>query len=262
MLPYPLILDKSSRDRLGINIESSVIIFDEAHNIPKNVTATYSSSIPSFSKYALIISKQLKNLELATSVRLLKSHYKEMSSVFLRISQYTQPLEISHAKQFVAESNCENTNFLQLFTMCDADNICLKFKKMQVNELVVKAFLEFLRFFLFLSYCSEDGKVYIERNTRLCFLALNPYPFFSDIMEKSKAVLFASGTLSPFDHFEKMMFGANFAEKKILRYAASKVVEKAHFRCFRVSQHNSKEFKFVFGNKSDEIMVCTIAHLH
>lgn len=44
-LPYPLLLQKTARDALGINLEGNVVIVDEAHNIMDAVANVYASEI-------------------------------------------------------------------------------------------------------------------------------------------------------------------------------------------------------------------------
>jgi chromosome transmission fidelity protein 1 len=42
VLPYNLILQKSARESLGINLKNKVVIFDEAHNLIDAISAIYS----------------------------------------------------------------------------------------------------------------------------------------------------------------------------------------------------------------------------
>jgi chromosome transmission fidelity protein 1 len=44
-LPYPLLLQKSARDALGIKLEGNVVIIDEAHNIMDAVANVHSAEI-------------------------------------------------------------------------------------------------------------------------------------------------------------------------------------------------------------------------
>lgn len=44
-LPYPLLLQKSARDALGINLEGNVVIIDEAHNIMDAIANVFAAEI-------------------------------------------------------------------------------------------------------------------------------------------------------------------------------------------------------------------------
>lgn len=44
-LPYPLLLQKSARDSLGIKLEGNVVIIDEAHNIMDAVSNVYAAEV-------------------------------------------------------------------------------------------------------------------------------------------------------------------------------------------------------------------------
>jgi chromosome transmission fidelity protein 1 len=44
-LPYPLLLQKSAREALGIKLEGNVVIIDEAHNIMDAVANVYAAEI-------------------------------------------------------------------------------------------------------------------------------------------------------------------------------------------------------------------------
>jgi chromosome transmission fidelity protein 1 len=45
VLPYNLILQKSARESLGINLKNKVVIFDEAHNLIDAISGIYSVMI-------------------------------------------------------------------------------------------------------------------------------------------------------------------------------------------------------------------------
>lgn len=44
-LPYPLLLQKSARDALGIKLEGNIVIVDEAHNIMDAVASVHAAEI-------------------------------------------------------------------------------------------------------------------------------------------------------------------------------------------------------------------------
>lgn len=44
-LPYPLLLQKSARDALGIKLEGSIVIIDEAHNIMDAVANVHAAEL-------------------------------------------------------------------------------------------------------------------------------------------------------------------------------------------------------------------------
>lgn len=44
-LPYPLLLQKSARDALGIKLEGNVVIIDEAHNIMDAIASVHAAEI-------------------------------------------------------------------------------------------------------------------------------------------------------------------------------------------------------------------------
>lgn len=44
-LPYPLLLQKSARDALGIKLDGNIVIIDEAHNIMDAIANVYASEI-------------------------------------------------------------------------------------------------------------------------------------------------------------------------------------------------------------------------
>jgi chromosome transmission fidelity protein 1 len=44
-LPYPLLLQKTARDALGIKLEGNIVIIDEAHNIMDAVANVYAAEI-------------------------------------------------------------------------------------------------------------------------------------------------------------------------------------------------------------------------
>ena len=44
-LPYPLLLQKSAREALGLSLKNHVVIIDEAHNLMDAIAGIHSQSI-------------------------------------------------------------------------------------------------------------------------------------------------------------------------------------------------------------------------
>ncbi|EGG02802.1 uncharacterized protein MELLADRAFT_38383, partial [Melampsora larici-populina 98AG31] len=128
-LPYNLLLQKSSRNALGISLTDNVIIVDEAHNLIDNVLAIHSTSISSnflelvknsFKIYIKKFEKKLKGSNLV--------HLQQLVRVFECLGNYCDELAKAlpknlgkHEEIITTNSLLQKTGVLDLLNMHDLE---------------------------------------------------------------------------------------------------------------------------------------------
>ncbi|KAJ3143835.1 DEAD H (Asp-Glu-Ala-Asp His) box helicase 11, partial [Irineochytrium annulatum] len=120
MLPYNMILQKSTREALGVNLKDNVVIFDEAHNIVDTITGMHSVSVELqqleacraqllayFKKYQprlkgknVIYLRQLMVVLGAFSKAMKAASARKAGSVFKTTTDFVQDLEVDHINLF------------------------------------------------------------------------------------------------------------------------------------------------------------------
>ncbi|ETW02806.1 hypothetical protein, variant [Aphanomyces invadans] len=216
-MPYSMLLSKSTRESMGINIKGSIVIFDEAHNIADAVNNTYSVTV--------------------SGQHLIKTR-RQVWSYFQRYEKRLQGRNVYYIKQLLAVlQNCHKfltskSALNAIFTITDflfeakVDNINLfKIQQYLERSKLAQKLLGFVAsedgsegvvthvsplrtigaFFMALTTATANGRILVTQQEKeeggkehcLKFMLLNPALHFSDIIAEAKSVILAGGTMQP-----------------------------------------------------------------
>ncbi|KAH0450278.1 hypothetical protein IEQ34_020970 [Dendrobium chrysotoxum] len=147
VLPYQSLLQKSSRESLGLNLKNNIVIIDEAHNLADSLTNMYNARITSaqlqqvLSHLQLYLEKFRKCLgagnrryiqtliEVTKSIlRLLLSHQDDDSKFSACLTE-SAPLEEDNSmtiNEFLFSLDIDNINFVKLVHYVKESNIIHK----------------------------------------------------------------------------------------------------------------------------------------
>lgn len=222
-LPYPLLLQRSARDALDLQLKDQVIIIDEAHNLIDAISNLFSVQISQsqllmaldqLTAYARKYQKRLagrNRVYITQVIRLVQS-----------ISQFTQ--KISN-QQYPADGVC-NPSDLMTGRGVDQINPHKLSRYLQESKLArkVDGFIDHVKkqnaadasscpvkstspvlfqlhsFLLPLMNPSKEGKLFFEKSSDdviLKYMLLDPTNHFREIVEDARSVILAGGTMSP-----------------------------------------------------------------
>jgi len=243
-LPYPLLLQKSARDALGIKLEGNVVIIDEAHNIMDAVSNVYAAEIR---LAELRKARQLLGIYVKRFGKKLKGENRVLVAQVARVvdslSEWMDGALKAKAEQGIVDPNlllkakgADQLNLFQLIKYVQQSKLAFKVesyathietdaapdvqKASSVPKAVSSPVLHTLVAFLTaLTNLSSEGRVFFEKlpgtppDIKLAYLLLSPTHAFSSIASSARAVILAGGTMSPFDDYKAHLFPSLPPEK-------------------------------------------------
>ena len=222
-LPYPLLLQKSAREALGISLKNDVLVIDEAHNLMDAIANINAISV---SHHQVKRSKILLSLYLQKFRNRLKGKnriyvvqvVRVLDSIigFLdRMSTDSQATDgIVQISDLMAGKGVDQINLYKLIRYLNESKLARKVEgyAMYVDEKESSILSESCKstapaltivesFLAALANPSDEGCFFYERSEEnslsLKYMLLDPSPHFLDVVEDARAVILVGGTLSP-----------------------------------------------------------------
>ncbi|ERF76442.1 hypothetical protein EPUS_07322 [Endocarpon pusillum Z07020] len=278
-LPYPLLLQKSAREALGVSVRDHVVIIDEAHNLMDAITDTYSCSV------------SLHQVETATSqvmvyVQKFKDRLKGQNRMY--ITQLIRLLNsISDSLRSTASNTRENEAIItsgqllsgkgvdqiqphKLISYLQESKLARKVEEyVQYTDEAAKgginhphdrgALQVFQSFIAVLMNPSSEGRFFFSRDEdgriQARYTLLDPREHFRDIVEEARAVILAGGTMSPMSDYKDHLF-SYLPPDRLQAFSFGHVVPRENIFARSVSTGPSGvEFDFTFEKRKSFPMV-------
>ncbi|TRX90544.1 hypothetical protein FHL15_008517 [Xylaria flabelliformis] len=286
-LPYPLLLQTSARDALGIKLDGNVVIIDEAHNVMDAIANVYASEI---SLKDLVRARQLLEVYVKRFGKKLKGENRVMVGQVARVVDGLRTW-MENALDIKADQGIIDPNVLLKHKGIDQINLFKLIDYVQGSKLAYKiegyaAHIEteggtkpttpfsstpvlhtLLSFLVSLSNLSSEGRIFYHktngkehREIKLSYLLLSPAHAFSSIALKARAVILAGGTMSPFEDYTAHLF-PNVASEKITTLSCGHVIPASNLcvwtlsSCQPKSNANRMEFEFSYQRRGDKTMI-------
>ncbi|EME42213.1 hypothetical protein DOTSEDRAFT_81172 [Dothistroma septosporum NZE10] len=236
-LPYPLLLQKSAREALGISVKGHVVIIDEAHNLMNAVESTYSAQISDLqlkrARDALIAYLQrfrhrLKGsnrsyvtqvvrvvdalLQFATRMRQGNVNGGTISPSALLAGKGVDQINLAKLVRYINDSRLARKveGYVKFVATIEAEQTRSQTKSNDRGEVVdVPTLTHVQNFLLTLMNPSREGRFLwskMEDGVALQYLLLDPSEHFREIVEDARSVILAGGTMSPMDDYRQQLF--------------------------------------------------------
>ncbi|KXX78602.1 ATP-dependent RNA helicase chl1 [Madurella mycetomatis] len=232
-LPYPLLLQKSAREALGIKLEGNVVIIDEAHNVMDAVANVYAAEVR---LSELRKARQMLGIYVKRFGKKLKGENRVMvaqvGKVVESLSERLDKALGAKGDQGIVESNtllenrgADQINLYQLIRYIQESKLAYKVesyvshieapqdgpstRKPTSSTPVLHTLVSFLTA---LTNLSDEGRIFYEKlpstpsDIKISYLLLSPTHAFSSIASSARAVILAGGTMSPFDDYKAHLF--------------------------------------------------------
>jgi chromosome transmission fidelity protein 1 len=279
-LPYQLLLQKSSRKALNIDLKDSVVIIDEAHNILETMSSLYSLSVTlsqvsrarqGLEIYSSKFSKRLNGankIYLAQFIKVVSALEKFFTNASKQPSKETAPgKEIN--QNSVLSGTAGLVNMYKLEKYLEKSKIAFKIetyleklakeeqqetkKDQQLSLSIVCSFL------LAISNPSSEGKLFYARTDnkelQLQYLLLDPSEHFREISQDARCVILAGGTMEPVNDYMNYLFP--YVDKSdISLFSCNHVIPDENLSVSPLSTGPTKvEFLFTFAQRNSEKMM-------
>ncbi len=276
-LPYPLLLQKTARDALGISVKDNIVVIDEAHNLMDAIADTLSVSLT-------LNQLQIATQQVTAYVQHFKNRLKGKNRVY--ITQIIRLLNsIVHCLQKTAGSIRQqdvSVTGMQLMSGKGVDQIkphkLLQY--LQESKLSHKVegyidaqadanhhkgvFMQFQSFLAALMNPATEGRFFISQqdgDVLVKYTLLDPREHFRDVVEEARAVILAGGTMSPMSDYADYLFSYLPAER-LQTFSFGHVIPKGNMYTEAVTLGPSgREFDFTFEQRSSESVILELGQL-
>lgn len=233
-LPYPLLLQKSSREALGISLKDHVVIIDEAHNLMDAIASIYSTTVT-------LAQLKLAHRQLMQYLQKFRNRLKGKNRVY--VAQAVRLLDsiIGYLGQLPAKHTADeygvNASDLTAGKGVDQINLHKLSHYLQESKLARKVdgytkhittqgrgdglltgtqdttpvLMQVQSFLLTLMNPSAEGRFFVSTNIwegdmQLRYMLLDPTNHFRDIVDEARSVILAGGTMSPMTDYTQFLF--------------------------------------------------------
>ncbi|KAM0687757.1 ATP-dependent DNA helicase chl1 [Conglomerata obtusa] len=214
-LPYTLLFSKEGRQSLNIELNGSIVVVDEAHNIYETVIQMNTISVnidiikkyfEAFSKYKIKYEKRMLKNNLEKIKKVLS--ILENLIVFLRNAEYKNLSNSQNetffgfykVSEFLIKSGLDEFNMLEIEDYIRDNKITEKLEGFNTN--LHHQLYSIIRFLKLLIFSDEHGRVFYNRN-RIQFTPIDPKIYFEEI-NCCRSLILAGGTMEPIDHLKRM----------------------------------------------------------
>jgi chromosome transmission fidelity protein 1 len=232
-LPYPLLLQKTAREALGISVKGHVVIIDEAHNLMDAVEGICSAQVT-------ISQLRLARESLMTYLKKFRNRLKGSNRMYVTqvvrvidsLLQVATPLEsdkgiggVVQPSALLAGKGVDQINLTKLVRYISESKLARKVEGYvlhlksaedkgkpgeQHSQLPETPTLTHIQNFLTtLMNPSKEGRFFWSKENGsivLRYMLLDPSEHFRDIVEDARAVILAGGTMSPMEDYTHQLF--------------------------------------------------------
>jgi chromosome transmission fidelity protein 1 len=230
-LPYPLLLQKTAREALGISVKGHVVIIDEAHNLMDAVEGICSAQVT-------LSQLRLARESLMTYLQKFRNRLKGSNRMYVTqvvrvidsLIQVATPLEsdkgaggVVQPGTLLAGKGVDQINLTKLVRYISESKLARKVEGYvlhlksteskpgeQHSQLPETPTLTQIQNFLTtLMNPSKEGRFFWSRDNgsiTLRYMLLDPSEHFRDIVENARAVILAGGTMSPMEDYTQQLF--------------------------------------------------------
>lgn len=292
-LPYPLLLQETAREALGIKLEGSVIIVDEAHNIMDAVASVHAAEIrltelkrarQMLGIYFKRFGKKLKGenrIMVAQVVKVIdgltewlittlgaKSEHGIVDPNALMKSKGVDQLNLFKLVKYIHESKLA-FKVESYASHVEEESVTAGASQSLPSSPVLHALSSFI---VALTNPSDEGRIFYERQSaapsstsdiKLSYLLLSPTHAFSSIATSARAIILAGGTMSPFEDYKTHLL-PYLPSEKITTLGCGHVIPAANLCVWTLASMKPDAtdldnlFEFSFSRRSDKGMIAKL----
>jgi chromosome transmission fidelity protein 1 len=279
-LPYPLLLQKSAREALGVSVKDNVVVIDEAHNLMDAIADTFSvalrlsqveHAVHQMTAYALRFKQRLKGknrVYVTQVIRLLNSLTDCLRDTIDKSLSREVTVTAAHLMSGKGVDQIKPHKLLQYL---HESKLCQKvegYSDAQVGEGDANpskgTMMQFQNFLVVLMNPDDEGRFFVGRQDKdivVRYTLLDPREHFRAIVQDSRAVILAGGTMSPMSDYVDYLF--SYLERSRLEtFSFGHVIPASHLFARAVGRGPSGiEFDFTYDKRGSEGMISELGQM-
>lgn len=279
-LPYQMLLQDSTRLALNLNIDDSIIIIDEAHNLLDVISSIYSVSITSnelsdiTKSLKFYLNKFIKRLNSGNRINIMKL-IKLCQVLEKFISSNFKDGKIKHGDEIIVSDIFEGTtgdlvNIHKIEQFLNKSKIAYKIEsymekvnnsesiKNRSNPLLFKI----TKFLKSLTNPSKEGKFFWDKTNdsiSISYMLLDPSEIFRDIVKRARCVLLCGGTMEPMNDYTNYLF-PYIPPEQIKKFSCGHIIPQENLEVFPIGNYNDISFEFLFDKRNNSKMIIGLGH--
>jgi chromosome transmission fidelity protein 1 len=292
-LPYPLLLQRTAREALGLSLKDHIVIIDEAHNLMDAIAGIYSVSVT-------LDQVQQARLQLTVYLQKFRNKLKGKNRVYVAqtiriLDSILTYLNLIHTDakatdglvdmlSIMSGKGVDQVNIFKLNTYLQESRLARKvdgyttFAETTANDAAkgtvkktaekgprqnVPVLMHVQAFLLSLMNPSAEGRFFYSKENScvtLTYMLLDPTYHFKDVVEEARAVVLAGGTMSPMSDYEQHLL-AYLDPSKIMTLSCGHVIPPSNLLAVPVVRSGTgNEFDFTFENRNKEKTMVDLGH--
>ncbi|ORX33827.1 hypothetical protein BD324DRAFT_643783 [Kockovaella imperatae] len=296
-LPYNLLLQKSAREALEIDLTDQIVVIDEAHNLIDTLLSIYSTTLTS-SQLGNAISQLTQYLARFRN-RLKPTHalwIRQTLSLLQGLVGVCERVLASHgngkAKAEMIDTNTligrtgkgnDQVNLMEMVKYLKESKLARKVSgyteklaeggeggsrgvpgKASSRHSAIAAFHTVETFLLSLTDARDDGRVILsvdQKVVHLKYILLNPAERFREVVEQARSVILAGGTMEPISDFFTQLFPF-VPRDRFKTLSCAHVIPKSNLLTQVICRGPTKvDFEFTFGSRGDERVLAELGRV-
>ncbi|KAG8817056.1 ATP-dependent DNA helicase chl1 [Serendipita sp. 399] len=249
-LPYNLLLQKQSREALGVDLKDQVVIVDEAHNLIDTILSTHTVLTP---VHALHLRRLVEFLvavdrycdQLASDASTSKTNLEKLMNpgeFLTSLGEKVQGVNLLEIESYLRSSKVARKISGYCDKIDEKERIAAGGKNSRPKNTnpplhVVQNWI------ITLLNANEDGKIVASVSipkdsspaVTLKYQLLNPSRVFREIVDEARSIVLAGGTMAPMSDFYSQLV-PYLAEEKIAQFSCGHVMPEQNLKTIVVSR--------------------------
>ncbi|CCF56472.1 hypothetical protein KAFR_0B01730 [Kazachstania africana CBS 2517] len=269
-LPYQYLLSEQTRRIMNLDLQNSIVIIDEAHNLIDTINSIHSNEV-SLAELKicnkglqLYLNNFKKRLNPGNRVNILK--LIKLINVFIEFitKKFTKPGIKIDINDIMTGTNTDVLNIHKLSKYIQTSRIAYKIDTYLVRikdkldpTLIINSKSQPLLFKVssFLSSLnnpSSEGQFFFEKGPAMKYMLLEPNKQFESIVNGSLKVILAGGTMEPVSDFYDNLF-PQIPKNEAVKFSCDHIIPDSNLNTFIVDRESN--FEFTFGKRTDAQLI-------
>lgn len=278
--PYQILLQKSAREALNVDVEDAIIVIDEAHNLIDTIVSLYSVSINLLEIEMVIkgikyyLRKFMKKLNSGNRINLMKL-LKLCQSIQNFINKSIDKKEAHNGSEVIVNEIFGDTtgdliNIYKVEKFLEKSKIAYKIdtymEKEEGLDFIKKSssplLFKITKFLKCLANPSNEGKFFwnvTKDKTAIDYLLLDPSEIFRDIVSKCRCLILCGGTMEPMEDYKKYLFPYAPSES-IKKFSCDHIIPDKNLIVFPIGKYGNSVFEFSYEKRGDLNMILNLGN--
>ncbi|KAJ7855956.1 helicase C-terminal domain-containing protein [Mycena olivaceomarginata] len=296
-LPYNLLLQKTAREALGIDLTDQIVIIDEAHNLIPTLLSLSTARLPfstlstSFQQVCIYVSKFRTRLSAQNmlNLRRLVMFLDALQKYAVEWREKNTKSNGSKAEVMTAAElvdrlgrKASGVNLLEIEGYLKRSKIARKISgysdkeagkqsdpKLRPRRGAVPPLHAVEAFLLALTGTNDDGRVTFslvpsysgQEDVEIKYQLLNPAPHFLEVVECARSVILAGGTMSPISDVINQLF-VQLPPDKITSFSCGHIIPESNLQTIVVGKGpRGGDLEYKAGKQGDETVIAELGQI-